>query len=36
VALARRFCELVRERGVTRGAEPTSSCATFEKWLAEA
>lgn len=36
LALARRFCELVRERGVTHGAELTSSCATFEQWLAEA
>ncbi len=36
MALARRFCELVRERGVTRDAKPTSSCATFEQWLAEA
>jgi len=36
VALARRFAELVRERGVTRGAEPTLSCITFEQWLAEA
>jgi hypothetical protein len=36
VALARRFCELVREQGVTHGAEPTTSCTTFEQWLAEA
>ncbi|WP_163782469.1 ISL3 family transposase [Myxococcus vastator] len=36
LALTRRFCELVRERGVTHGAKPISSCATFEQWLAEA
>jgi transposase len=36
VALARRFAQLVRERGVTRGAEPATSCVTFEQWLGEA
>ncbi len=36
VGLARRYGELVRERGVTRGAEPATSCATFEQWLREA
>lgn len=36
VGLARRFGELMRERGVTRGAQPVTSCATFEQWLSEA
>ncbi|WP_255424436.1 ISL3 family transposase [Corallococcus sp. CA047B] len=36
VALTCRFGELVRERGVTRGAEPATSCAAFEQWLGEA
>lgn len=36
VGLARRFGDLVRERGVMRGAEPVTSCATFEQWLSEA
>ncbi|NOJ99068.1 ISL3 family transposase, partial [Corallococcus coralloides] len=36
VALTRRFGDLVRERGVTHGAEPVTSCAAFEQWLGEA
>jgi transposase len=36
VDLARRFAELVRERGATRGAEPTMSCVAFEQWLGKA
>ena len=35
-ALTRRFGDLVRERGVSHGAEPVSSCAAFEQWLGEA
>ncbi len=30
------FGEIVRERGVTRGAEPIKTCSTFEQWLGEA
>lgn len=26
----------MRERGVTHGAEPVTSCAAFEQWLGEA
>ncbi len=36
VRLVRRFGEIVRERGVTRGAEPIETCSTFEQWLGEA
>jgi transposase len=36
VPLVRRFGQLVRERGVTRGAEPIDTCDTFELWLGEA
>lgn len=36
VALARRFCELVRSRGVSHHARPTRSCRRFEAWLGEA
>ncbi|WP_439329346.1 transposase [Corallococcus sicarius] len=36
VALTRRFCELVRSRGVSQGARPTKSCRSFEAWLGEA
>ncbi|RYZ17109.1 MAG: transposase [Myxococcaceae bacterium] len=36
LGLARLFGELVRERGVTHGAQPVRSCATFEQWLSEA
>ena len=34
--LVRRFAELVRERGVTQGAEPITTCKSFEEWLGEA
>ncbi|NTX41686.1 ISL3 family transposase [Myxococcus sp. CA033] len=36
VALTRRFCELVRSRGVSQRARPTRSCRPFEAWLGEA
>ncbi|WP_426736566.1 transposase [Myxococcus faecalis] len=36
VALARRFCELVRSRGASQRARPTRSCKRFEAWLGEA
>jgi len=36
VALVHRLSDLVRERGITRGAEPVSSCSAFEEWLSEA
>ncbi len=36
VTLVRRFGEIVRERGVTRGAEPINTCSAFEQWLSEA
>ncbi|WP_338864844.1 ISL3 family transposase [Myxococcus stipitatus] len=36
VALARRFCELVRSRGVSQRARPTRSCRRFDAWLGEA
>lgn len=36
VALTRRFCELVRSRGVSRSERPTRSCRPFEAWLGEA
>ncbi|MCE9669550.1 ISL3 family transposase [Myxococcus stipitatus] len=36
VALTRRFCELVRSRGVSRSARPTRSCRPFEAWLGKA
>ncbi|RKH68110.1 ISL3 family transposase [Corallococcus aberystwythensis] len=36
VALTRRFCEVVRSRGVSHGATPTKSCWPFEAWLGEA
>ena len=36
MTLARRFGEIVRERGITRGAEPITTCSTFEQWLGEA
>ncbi len=36
IALARRFNQLVRERGVTHAAKPNPSCKAFEAWLREA
>jgi Transposase len=36
VTLVRHFGEIVRERSVTRGAEPIDTCSTFEQWLSEA
>ena len=36
VPLVRRFAELVRERGVTRGARPMKTCRPFEQWLRKA
>lgn len=36
MTLVRRFGEIVRERGVTRGAEPIDTCTAFEQWLGEA
>ncbi|WP_037583136.1 ISL3 family transposase [Stigmatella aurantiaca] len=36
IALARRFTQLVRERGITHAAKPNPSCKAFEAWLREA
>jgi transposase len=36
VTLARRFGDIVRGRGVTRGAKPIKNCSTFEQCLGEA
>jgi transposase len=36
VALARRFSEIVRQRGVLQGAKPTRCCKSFEAWLRHA
>ncbi len=34
--LTRHFCEVVRERAITHGAMPRTSCRRFEAWLGEA
>ncbi len=36
IALVRRFVEIVRARGVARGATPVASCEPFEQWLGAA
>ncbi|GMU03750.1 ISL3 family transposase [Corallococcus caeni] len=36
IALARRFCELVRSRGVSQRAKQTRSCRRFDAWLGDA
>ncbi len=36
IALARRFCEIVRHRSVIHGARATKSCRPFEAWLRQA
>lgn len=36
MTLMRRFGKIMRERSVTRGAEPVNTCSTFEQWLGEA
>lgn len=36
VTLVRRFGEIVRERGVTRDAEPIDTCRSFAQWLGDA
>jgi transposase len=36
IALARRYCQIVRHRSVTHGAKPTRSCKPFEAWLRQA
>ncbi len=36
IALARRFCEIVRRRSLSHGARPSRSCTPFEAWLRQA